>query len=470
MNKVRVAIFADPHIRNRKMQSQTDFGAPSRWLPRKALQALNSIQPDYIFGLGDLTATGHKKDWQGYKKWLGKLNAPVFDILGNHDRDYTVFQSHNYGKGYFNVLGRVSATKAIRIGNIIFILVSEEHDPEGNKKLLTSTVPTRTFEFIENILEKYSKDNNIFVLSHTLLRGTTALSNDWSFNDINAWAIISRKFFNLFKEYSVVGHMTGHAHIDYRYRAKLKDIGKRKYKRKVGKFINGADFRNLPNTYFLNMPCVDTAHGWVGSNFALFRKLGKATAKSKRSPFRWLYIQLEEKGLPIFDILYTSKIHCILGRPAVYYFDINPGDESIEIITRWVGKNKDTEKYNVSLTNKVKLPNPKAEIIAADLSLRNKDNLQITQNSWFEVPAREIGGGIFSQRFPKKRKIKNARIKAENLKSFDLTWQGSKNKGQTWNNNWENNPTNLGKINAVKLQAKFKAGEKPLKVQDIYLE
>ncbi len=470
MNKVRVAFFADPHIRHRKIQSQTDFGAPSKWIPRKALQALNSIQPDYIFGLGDLTATGSEKDWQGYKNWTSKLNAPVFDLMGNHDRDYTVFQMHNYGEGYFTILDRVSATKVVKIGNLIFILVSEEHDPEGNKRLLTSTVPLRTLEFIENTLKKYSKDHNIFVLSHTLLRGTTALSNDWSFNDINAWNTISKRFFNLFKKYPVVAHMTGHAHIDYRYRAKLEKARDRKNKQKVGKFINGKNFDKLPNTYFLNMPCVDTAHGWVGSNFALLRKLGKATAKAKRSPFRWLYIQLEEKGPPIFDILYTSRIHYILGRPAVYYFDITPGKENINVITRWVGKNKDKEKYTVSLANKIRLPNPQAKIIGAELSLRSKKNLQITRDNWFQIPAGEAGWGVFSQRFTKMTQISGAKIKSENLKSYKLQWKGSKDKGKNWPETWIETPSQLGKIVAVKLKIKFLAGKTPAKIQDIIVK
>jgi hypothetical protein len=51
------------------------------------------------------------------------------------------------------------------------------------------------------------------------------------------------------------------------------------------------------------MPCVDSAHGWVGSNFALLRELGKSTARARRSPFRKPYMRVEEKGPPFFDIL-----------------------------------------------------------------------------------------------------------------------------------------------------------------------
>ncbi len=469
VKKTRVAFFADLHIRDNKLQSQTDFGAPSRWLPRQAINVLNNINPDYIFGLGDLTAIGSKQDWKGYKKWLSKLKAPVFDIFGNHDRNYTVFQMHN-GKEYFTLLGRVADTKAVKIGNLIFILVSEEHNPEGNGKLLTSTVPLKRFEFIEGVLKKYAKNNNIFVLSHSLLRGTTALSNDWVFNDIKEWKVISERFFKLFEKHPVVAHLTGHTHMDYRHRARFKNIAGKKYWKRVGKFINGADSSDLPNVYFLNMPCVDTAHGWFGSNFAFLHTLGKTTYKAKLSLFKKIHIMLEEKGPPIFDYFYKLKVNDIIGRPAVYYFDIIPGKKEVEIITRWLKKDKDVEKYPVKLNKPVKLGNAEAKIIASDLSLRTKKNLHVERDNWFNVPAGQAGYGEFSKSFSKPVKIGGIKIKVKNLKRYSVQYKGSKNKGKTWDKIWYKNPAQLGKVNAVKLKMIFYSSSKPAQVQDITVE
>ncbi len=470
MNKTRLAFFSDLHIRHKKIQSQTDFGGPSKWIPRKASDSLNDIGPDYIFGLGDLTATGHREDWLGYKKWLEGLKPPVFDILGNHDRDYTVFHNYNYGKEYFSILKRTSATKAVKIGNLIFILVSEEHDPEGNKKVLTSTIPLRTFRFIEEILQKYSQDNNVFILSHTLLRGTTALSNDWSFNDIKEWKIISRRFFDLFEKYPVVAHLTGHTHMDYRYKARLKTIEEEKYKRKIGKFVNGKNYERLPDTYFLNLPCVDTAHGWLGSNFALLRKLGTMTAKARRSPFRWLYIHLEEKGPRIFDWLYKLKINNLIGRPAVYYFDVFPKEKKIEIITRWLEKNKDVEKYKINLNCPVEISDPEAEVMASSLSLQTKKNLEIVRDNWFEVSSGKRGEGVFSKSFSCKKEVKGVKIISENLKNYDVLWRGSRDSGNNWTKKWIKSPGKLGKINAVKMKMSFKTGNKKAKIKDILVK
>ena len=206
------------------MQSQTDLGAPSRVVARKAQAALNDVEPDAVFGLGDLTAESAPEDWEGYQRWVEGVNAPVFDLLGNHDRDYTVFNRHQYAQEYFEVLGRVSGTKALAVGNTVFILVSEEHNPEGTANRLTSTVPLKRFRFIEEVLREYAADSNVFILSHTLLRGTTALSDKWSFNDTRAWTVVTRRFFDLFERYPVLAHLTGHTHLDYRYRARVTDI------------------------------------------------------------------------------------------------------------------------------------------------------------------------------------------------------------------------------------------------------
>ncbi len=470
MRKVRVAFFADLHIRRNKIQSQTDFGGPSRWIPKKAQEALNDIRPDYIFGLGDLTAAGDEEDWLGYRKWLQGVKAPVFDLMGNHDRDYTVFHNLDYGEGYFDVLGRVSAAKAVKIGNLIFILISEEHDPEGNRKLLTSTVPLRTFDFLESILQKYSKSNNIFVLSHTLLRGTTALSNDWSFNDIEDWKIISKRFFKLFSRYPVTAHLTGHTHMDYRYRAGIKDIDERKYKKKIGKFINGKDYNRLPDIYFLNMPCVDTAHGWLGSNFAFLRKLGTKTAKAQHSPLRWLYVKLEEKGPRIFDFLYKSQINNILGRPAVYYFDIVPDSKKVKMTTRWIGKNKDMEEHDIFLAFPTECSGSEAEIIASDLSLRTKENLQITRDSWFKLSAGQKGKAVLSKSFTGLKEIKGIDVAAHNLKGYSVLWQGSMDKGATWSEQWVEDPSSLGRVNAIKIKISFTAGGSEAEIEDVKLK
>ncbi len=467
MKPTRIAFFADLHIRGDELHAQTDFGAPSKLVPRKAREALNDIAPDYIFGLGDLTAESAPADWRGYRRWLDTVDAPVFDVLGNHDRDYTVFATHNYGEEYYSVLGRVTDTQALRIGNTIFVLISEEHNPEGNPNRLTSTVPVKRFQFLESILKAYSQDHNIFVLSHTLLRNTTALSDQWSFNDTTMWTAITVKFFRLFREYPVVGHVTGHTHIDYRYRSRVRNLDGTPRKRKVGKFVDGRAYDSLPDISFLNMPCVDTAHGWVGSNFAILRELGKSTAKAKKSPLRKVYMGLEEKGPPLFDMLYRSPINDVLGRAAVYYIDLIPGKDYLTVTTRWLRKNRDVERYPVHLKQPVEGDDGTLQLVASDLSIRSKENLSITLDDWFVVPAGQRGSATFSQSFPHPVSVEGLTVEATSLADTSARWKGSRNGGDDWSAQWEEDPRALGRVNAVMLELQLQAGTEDTRVVDV---
>jgi predicted phosphodiesterase len=467
MARFRAAFFADLHIQGNKIQVQTDVGAPSEFIPKQTQKALNDIQPDVIFGLGDFTAVAEQEDWKGYLKWLAGIKAPVYDIFGNHDRGYTVFNQDNYGLEYYQILGRVADTKALKIGNQIFILVSEEHNPEGDENLLTSTIPEKRFQFIESILKNYSKKNNIFVLSHTLLRGTTALSNDWSFNDTSDWQFITEKMMNLFRRYPVVGHLTGHTHMDYRYRSWVKNIDGTTRGEKDGKFVDGRSISSLPDIYFLNMPCVDVAHGWFGCNFALLRELGKATAKSKRSPIRKLYMKYEGQGPALFDMFYKTPWGRFIGRGAVYYIDFIPGQKKANVVTRWIGGNKDVETYSIDLNNEIEIESKNIDLLDSDLSIRTKKNLLISRDDWFTIKAKETGQGEFSQLFPKLITVKGIRINSFNLKKYTVNWKGSSNGGQTWSKKWHNDPKELGKINAIRLIIDFKAGEKKARIKNI---
>ena len=468
-NKYRVAFFADIHFQGIDLGVQTDVGAPSKYIPKQAQKVLNQIEPDVIFCLGDLTAVSAPEDWQGYQQWLSGIEAPVYEIFGNHDRDYTVFNKDHYGQEFYTVLGRLADTKALRIGNQIFILVSEEHNPEGDENLLTSTIPEKRFQFIERILKKYSNKNNIFILSHTLLRGTTALSNDWSFNDINDWQYISEKMMTLFDHYPVVGHLTGHTHLDYRYRSWVKKLDGSRRETKVGKFINGNDYQALPNVYFLNMPCVDSAHGWFGSNFAILRELGKSTAKTPRSPVRKWYMKYEEQGPALFDMFYKTIWGRFIGRSAIYYIDFIEGSNEIKVITRWLAGNKNVEEYMVKLNQPVDLKSSMVELVESDLSIESKRNLNISRDDWFTLLPNQQGWVKLSQSFPELTAPKKVEVSAFNLKNYSIEAKGSRDKGKTWST-WVDNLAELGKINSVKLKVNLEAGDKLVRIRDIQIK
>ncbi len=461
-NGVRLAFFSDVHIQNSEQEVQTDIGAPSSEISKNGKIALNSVNPDYILSTGDLTTHTEPDEWIGYKKWIDDLNAPVFDILGNHDRDHFPNRG-TYGTEYFTELGRVSGTKVLKLGNNVFILISEEHNPEFDNNNLASTIPQKRFEFIEKYLKKYSENNNIFVINHVPLSGTTAFSKTWFYGNNKNWVQITNKFMTLFEKYDVVAHISGHIHTDYRWKDEPRDQDGTTGVENIGKFISGKEITNstrlhppyrLPNTYFLNMPALDFAHGWLSRFHFIASPNGNPTTKTsngKGSP----YAKFEEIGPPLTDILHSAETSSFLGRAGIYYTNFLENREKIKIITRWVSGNTDVEEFEIELNHAIKLENRKIHFIASDLSLREKDNLMITRDNWFKTRKGESGVGTFSKKYRKKHLIEGVSIDNHDLKSFDIKWMGSTNSGENWQENWYDNPENMGEINAVKIKIRF---------------
>ncbi len=486
-NKVRLAFFADPHIITADQGTETDIGGPGYDAPRDAIYAINHCKPDYTFGVGDLTAHTTENEWIGYDNWENKINSPVFDILGNHDKEH-LYGVGSSGTGYFTKVGRVSDTKVLKMGNNVFILVSEEHDPEGDGDYLMSTIPKKRFEFVEKQIKKHSENHNIFIMNHTPLPYTAAFSTTWFYGRNPRWKHISKKFKDLLREYenSVDVHMSGHIHTDYRMRDDPLDQDFTEGAENVGKFVNGAKIdesirkyrpRSLPHVYFLNMPVVDIYHNWGAARFGFFgtviSKLDINPATKKTTPAAQRQrIKSGMSGPPIMDILHTSKNSYITGRSAIYYFDMEKGSERVNLVTRWAGGNRDRENYPIMLSNPIKLGDREMHFVASDLSLRKKDNdLEIQLDNWFKIMKGTQGFGEFSKAFYQENKIVTG-LSIENyyLENYSAEWQGSTDYGKTWVSSWHQEPQDMGQVNAVKVKIHFNAEDtRPAFIEDIKL-
>lgn len=531
---VRIAFFADIHIQGLSKEgrapaslmhgerarfcAQTDFGAPSQVIPSLAKQALNQLNPDFIFALGDLTALGSTNDWRAYQHWLQQLHAPVFAVLGNHDRNYCQLCLENKGQGYFQVLGEVADSKALRLGNLIFLLVSEEHNPEGSEEAFTSTIPDKRFAFIERILRTYSHDHNIFILSHTPIAGTTYLSDEWLCNEPKHWHRISQKYLSLMRRYPVAAHLSGHTHIDYRQQGLVQALGavveaqqsasqtnasqapagSKRYPATI--FVNGHQRPDLPPTYFLNMPCVDTAHGWLSGRSTFLRRASSKSYLNWHSLFRKLYFKLETRGPPLWDWLLKSPLKSLLGRSAVYAADVQQGSQHLTIFTRWLEKNRDDRHYQIKLPHPVQLKqrgqaaakqkrlrqntqsrykqsggpasgsNLCPQLLASDLSLRDHHNIEITPHDWFKVAAGQQAIVHLSQQFTQPVDVNDVKIKAIGLADYQLWVKGSYNQGLTWSPTWCSNYRVLKQVDAVQLKLQLQAQPRQAaRVQDIQL-
>lgn len=476
-NEARIAFFADPHITDSKEGAETDFFLGTSYeIPRDAKTALNHTSPDYIFGLGDLTAHTETEEWIGYKKWISDLNAPVYDLLGNHDRDHYPGIG-NYGTGYFTEIKRVSGTKVLKLGNNVFMLISEDHDPEGDGDSLASTIPDKRFEFIEKYLQKYSENNNIFIMNHVQLSGTAAYSDTWFLGKNPNWIHITNKLMSLLQTYEVEVHMSGHIHTDYRMKDKPGDWDKTEGVENIEKFVSGTKINqenrkyppeNLPNTYFLNLPVVDYAHGWFGVRFPILHQIsGSLESTEASSGLKW-WAKHEDMGIPILDSFHNPRNSYFLGRGAIYHFTMKENSENLDMITRWIGGDKDVENYKITLTHPIRLDNKNMQFIASDLSLRKKENLTITRDNWFKIKPGTHGSGIFSKKYKKSKNIRGLSIKNYNLKNYSVKWQRIENKEKTRDNNWYEDPEKIGKTNSLKIKIKFEApSSKEAFIEDI---
>ncbi len=476
-NGKRIAFFSDIHIQNSKQEVQTDIGAPSSEIAKNGKIALNSVNPDYILSTGDLTTHTEPNEWLGYHRWADNLEAPVYDVLGNHDRDHFPNRG-TYGTGYFTQLERVSGTKILKLGNNIFILISEEHNPEFDNNNLASTIPQKRFEFVEKYLKKYSESNNIFIINHVPLGGTTAFSKTWFYGNNKNWIQITNKFMTLLDKYNVTAHISGHIHSDYRWKDEPNDQDGTTGVENIHKFISGKEITKstrlhapyrLPDTYFLNMPAVDFAHGWLSRFYFLAYPQGNPTTKTSGEEGNQL-TKHEEAGPPLTDILHSPETSSFLGRGAIYYTDFIENQKEIKITTRWVSGNSDVENFEVKLKHPIELGNGELRFIASDLSLRKKDNLLITRDNWFKIKSGRSGTGVFSKKYKEKHTIDGLFIENYNLKSYDVSWMGSTDSGDTWENTWHKKSEEMGSVNAVKVKIQFDSEtQKTAYIEDIVI-
>jgi len=482
-NGVRIGLFADPHLADKMEGTETDIVGTSYEAPKDAKLALNSINADYLFGLGDLTAHSLENEWIGYDSWENDLKADnVFDILGNHDRNH-LHNLGSYGTEYFTKVGRVSGTKVLKMGNNVFILISEEHDWESDGDKLMSSIPDRTFEYVRGYLEKYSENNNVFVMSHTPISKTNAFSYTWFYGSNEHWVKISEEYKDLLDNFEVTAHLSGHVHTDYRQRDDPLDEDGTEGAENVGKFISGGKInasdrvyspKSLPEAYFLNMPVVDYAHNWIGARFAFlsrlvdFENVHPATQLKTREEMVEKGIE-GKKGPNLFDFFHSPQNSIITGRGAVYYFEMQENDESLNIVTRWIGGNQDVEEFEMKLDHPLELGDENMHFVSSMLSLRRTDNLEIERDNWFRIDSGMSGMGVFSKKFSDTVEVSGVEVESYNLKNYSVEWTGSLDGGDSWQE-WQESPDNLGEVNAIKIRVNFESPDsRPAYVEDINL-
>jgi len=421
---LRVAIAGDPHILDRSLRVEDEKGTPT--VAKEARESINAVGADVLFVLGDLVSESHPDPWRGYKKWVEGINAPVLDLLGGHDREH--FSGQSYGTEYFTLLGRVSGTRAYRMGNNLFVLLSEEHSP-SNVGNLGSTVNERQIRFLDRVLSSFS--GNAFLMQHTPLYNTVAYSGgEWYYTGNPNWKHVSKKMKELLDRHGVTAHISGHIHTKYSWRDYPGDPRNGTAGvENVGKIVRGKDINEdpreyppfeLPDSYFLNLPVVAYPH------------------------YQW---------------------HFDTG--AIYYFDVEEGSRYIDIVTRDFKRDEDVETNRVELDEEISLGDRRMRLVDSMLSLRKKGRLKIQRDGWFTVPAKGLGVGEFSKVWPEKTDVERVWLDAEGGEISHVEYQGSDDHGETWSD-WTDEPPRG--VNAVKVRIGFSPTREKMIVRDIALK
>ncbi len=162
-------------------------------IPVNAENSVNSVSPDYIFDTGDLTESGAREEYKAYSNWIDNLEGKTFSIQGGHDREHR--KGDPYGTGFFTECNFKSPTRVLKMGNLVFLLISEDRYYYSKGNIWLHHITPQLHNWIENKVKKYSvENNNIFIMEHCPLHNTVAWSDGhWWATEEPPWVRSSKR-------------------------------------------------------------------------------------------------------------------------------------------------------------------------------------------------------------------------------------------------------------------------------------
>ncbi len=309
--------------------------------------SVNSVSPDYVFDAGDVTEKGVREEYRAYSDWVDNLEGETYAIQGGHDREHR--KGDPYGTGFFTECDFESPTRVLKMGNMVFLLISEDRYYYKKGNIWLHHITPQLHSWIKNKIEKYStENNNIFIMEHAPLHNTVAWSDGgwWATGD-PPWARSSKKLKKTIENYEnhVVAHISGHLHTKDNWRDIPNDKQKYGYGdgnqgiENVGHFVNGNLKLSLPDVYFLNPQAVCYTHGSATS----------------------------------------------LNSSPIYYFDLLDGENKFTIKTKDIKTGKITRTYSVSTEYPIDLADGKIRFVESKTTIRSKTKTSILEKKWIKV-------------------------------------------------------------------------------------
>lgn len=213
--------IADLHLANRT----DDLNQFQNGFVKDINQQIESLQSQgkkvYGLTLGDLTWDGY---WYSnnfmmpqYVKEIAKVNAPIFNVIGNHDNDPYVANDWLSENPFRNALG--PTYYSFNLGKIHYIVLDDTEylnkgatsgiigDREYNGK-----ITDQQMNWLAKDLETVSSNTPIIVATHIQIHNAPSEKGTLPSFRISD----GDKLINLFNRFNEVHILTGHTHVNYR--------------------------------------------------------------------------------------------------------------------------------------------------------------------------------------------------------------------------------------------------------------
>ncbi len=161
----RIALLSDPHVSLKTSGAVTNYGPHFE----QAIAAVNAAKVDVVLVAGDLGNEGKSDEWQQFKNYIKKFDAPVFYVPGNHD----VGNKLNSGKTNNPMSVERVATYEKEMGKSFYAVKKAGVRIIGvNASLLGSNFEREReqWEFLEKQLSKPSKEPTILFMHYPLFQ------------------------------------------------------------------------------------------------------------------------------------------------------------------------------------------------------------------------------------------------------------------------------------------------------------
>jgi len=160
-------LISDPHI----MKKGENIARENQL--KEAIEEINTLSPDFVIATGDLVEFPSDAAYQNYTSIVSQLDAPLYNVIGNHDDNFTV-NPEDYAGLYEKYTKRPSYYSFDWKGYHLIILDSVKPGAHSG----SFHIPADQLKWLESDLSK-ANGKKILIFSHHPPTGKRADVDDY---------------------------------------------------------------------------------------------------------------------------------------------------------------------------------------------------------------------------------------------------------------------------------------------------